>query len=104
VEKCTSYLGHAFIGININMAFLIDTVGGAQLGPLGSAATNRPIVTAPGDYDGEIGGMIGRRNRSTGRKPVPVPLCPPQNPHAVHFKFFLCGPSLTRGKYAITSS
>jgi hypothetical protein len=42
-----------------------------------------PIVPAPGDYDdGEIGGMIGRGNRSTRRKPAPVPLCPPQNPHA----------------------
>jgi hypothetical protein len=58
--------------------------GGVQLGPLGTAATNRPIVPAPGDYDaGEIGGkMIGRGNRSTRRKPAPVPLCPPQNPHA----------------------
>jgi hypothetical protein len=29
------------------------------LGPLGTAATNRPIVPAPGDYgDGEIGGMM----------------------------------------------
>jgi hypothetical protein len=28
------------------------------LSPLGSVATNRPIVPAPGDYDdGEIGGM-----------------------------------------------
>jgi hypothetical protein len=53
------------------------------LGPLGTAATNRPIVPSPGDYDdGEIGGMIGRRNRSTRRKPAPVPLCPPQIPHA----------------------
>jgi hypothetical protein len=60
--------------------FLIGIVGGGvQLGPLGTAATNRPIVPAPGDYDdGEIGGMIGRGNRSTRRKPVPVPLCPPQ--------------------------
>jgi hypothetical protein len=57
--------------------------GGVQLGPLGTAATNRPIVPAPGDYDdGEIGGMIGRRNRSTRRKPAPVPVCPPQTPHA----------------------
>jgi hypothetical protein len=32
--------------------FLIGTVGGGvQLGPLGTAATNRPIVPAPGDYD-----------------------------------------------------
>jgi hypothetical protein len=63
--------------------FLIGIVeGGIQLGPLGSAATNRPIVPASGDYDGEIGGMIGRGNRTTRRKPVPVPLCPPQTPHA----------------------
>jgi hypothetical protein len=41
--------------------------GGVQLGPLGTAATNRPIVPAPGDYDGEIGEMIGRGNRSTRR-------------------------------------
>jgi hypothetical protein len=54
------------------------------LGPLGTAATNRPIVPAPGDYDdGEIGGMMtGRGNRSTRRKPAPVPLCLPQTPHA----------------------
>jgi hypothetical protein len=31
---------------------------------------------------GAVGGMkIGRRNRSTRRKPAPVPLCPPQIPH-----------------------
>jgi hypothetical protein len=48
------------------------------LGPLGTAATNRPLVPVPGDYDdGEIGGMIGRGNRSTRRKPAPVP---PTNP------------------------
>jgi hypothetical protein len=53
------------------------------LGPLGTAATNRPIVPTPDDYDdGEIGGMIVRGNRSTRRKPAPVPLCPPQTPHA----------------------
>jgi hypothetical protein len=54
------------------------------LGPLGIAATNRPIVPAPGDIDdGEIGGiMTGWGNRSTRRKPVPVPLCPLQTPHA----------------------
>jgi hypothetical protein len=44
------------------------------LGPLGTAATNRPIVTAPGDYDdGEIGGMmIGRGNRVFGEN---LPQC-----------------------------
>jgi hypothetical protein len=46
--------------------------GGVQLGPLGTAATYRPIVPAPGDYDdGEIDGMMpGRGNRST-RKNLP---------------------------------
>jgi hypothetical protein len=53
------------------------------LGPLGTAATNRPIVPAPGDYDdGEIGEMIGRGNRSTRRKPAPMPLSPPQTSYA----------------------
>jgi hypothetical protein len=52
------------------------------LGPLGTAATNRRIVPASGDYDGEIGGKIGRENRSTPSNLAPVPLCPPQTPHA----------------------
>jgi hypothetical protein len=56
--------------------------GGVQLGAFGTAVTNRPIVPAPGDHDnGDIGGMIGRGNESTRRKPAPVPLCPPQTPH-----------------------
>jgi hypothetical protein len=55
---------------------------GVQLGPLVTADINKTIVPAPGNYDdGEIGGMIGRGNRSTLRKPAPVPLCPPQTPH-----------------------
>jgi hypothetical protein len=48
------------------------------LSPLGTAATNRPIVPVPGDYDDEeIGGMMmtGRGNRSTRRNPAPIPLC-----------------------------
>jgi hypothetical protein len=57
--------------------------GGVQLVPICTAATNRPIVPAQGDYeDGEIGEMIGRGNRSSRRKPAQVPLCPPQTPHA----------------------
>jgi hypothetical protein len=32
--------------------------GGVHLGPLGKAATDWPIVRAPGDYDD---GVIGRR-------------------------------------------
>jgi hypothetical protein len=47
----------------------------------------RPTVPASGDYDGgEIGGMIGRGNRSTRRKPVPVPLCPPHTPDATRIR------------------
>jgi hypothetical protein len=69
------FLGFLLIGI---------LGGGVPLGPLGTAATNSPIVPAPGDYDdGELGGMIGRGNRNTLRKPTPVPLCPPQTPHAL---------------------
>jgi hypothetical protein len=50
------------------------------MGPLGTSATEWPIVPTPGDYDdGEFGGMqIDRGNRSTRRKPAPAPLCPPQ--------------------------
>jgi hypothetical protein len=56
--------------------------GGVQLGPLSTAATDRPIVPAPGDCDdGVIGGMIGGGNRGTRRKPAPVPLYPPHTPH-----------------------
>jgi hypothetical protein len=58
------------------------------LGPLGTAATNRPVVPAPGDYDdGEIGGMIGRGNGSTRRKPAPMPLCPPQKRIVLPFPY-----------------
>jgi hypothetical protein len=54
--------------------------GGDQMGPLGTSATEWPILPAPGDYDdGEFGGMkIGSGKRSTRIKPAPVPLCPPQ--------------------------
>jgi hypothetical protein len=53
------------------------------LGPLGTTAKNRPIVSALDDYDDrEIDGiMIGRGNRITRRKLAPVPFCPPQTLH-----------------------
>jgi hypothetical protein len=59
--------------------------GGVRLGPLGTTATYRPIVPAPGDYDdGDIDGMmIGKGHRSTRRIPAPVPLCPPQTQHTL---------------------
>jgi hypothetical protein len=65
--------------------FLIGIVEGGW-SPFGSTrhcGHQWPIVPAPGDNDdGEIGGMIGRGNRSTRRKSAKVPLCPPQAPHA----------------------
>jgi hypothetical protein len=43
------------------------------LGPLGTAATNRPTVPAPGDYDdGEIGGIIGKETEVLGEN---LPQC-----------------------------
>jgi hypothetical protein len=55
---------------------------GVQLSPFCTAATNRSIVPAPGDYDdGEIGGMIGKGNRITRRKPAPMPQSPNHKPH-----------------------
>jgi hypothetical protein len=70
---------------NSNWTFFLITIvgGGVQLGPLVTSATNWPIVHAPGDHEvGEVDGMmISRGNRSTWRKPAPVPLCPPQTPH-----------------------
>jgi hypothetical protein len=70
--------------------------GGVQFGPLGMAATNRPIVPAPGDYDdGEIGGMmIGRGNRSTRRN---LPQC-----RFVHHKPHM--PARTRTRAAAVGS
>jgi hypothetical protein len=72
---------HIYTHLRINLINLHS--GGWNHGPLDTAATKWPIVSAPGDYDnGEVGGMIGKGNRSTRRKPAPVPLCPPQTPHA----------------------
>jgi hypothetical protein len=50
------------IQYNPHLIAILGGGGGVQLGPLGTAASNRPIVPAPGDYgDEEIGGMmIGR--------------------------------------------
>jgi hypothetical protein len=51
-------------------------------GPLGTSATVGLLYQIDGDDYGAVGGMrIGRGNRSTRRKPAPLPLCPPQIPH-----------------------
>jgi hypothetical protein len=45
-------------------------------------ASKRPTVPAPNDDEcGAIGGMLGRWNSLTRRKPGTVSLCPPQIPH-----------------------
>jgi hypothetical protein len=64
--------------------FFIFIIGGVGLSP-GTAATSgllyKPQMIDEGDC-GAIGGMkIGRGNRSTRKKPAPVPLRPPQIPH-----------------------
>jgi hypothetical protein len=66
------------------LLFFYSHSGGVELGPLGTSATEWPIVPATGDCDdGEFGGMkIGRGNRSTRRKPALEPLFPPQIPLA----------------------
>jgi hypothetical protein len=58
----------------------------SKLGPLGTSATEWPIVPAPGDCDdGEFGWMkTVRGNRSTWRKPAPAPLCSSQILHKTY--------------------
>jgi hypothetical protein len=68
---------------DVLLFFLNRLVGsGVQLGPIGTAATDWPIIPAPGDYDdGEFGAMkIDKGNRSTRRKSTPALLCPPEIP------------------------
>jgi hypothetical protein len=62
--------------------FIWYSGGWSQLSPLSTAATNRHIVPALGDYDdGEfVGMMIGKGNRSSRRKPAPVPILSTTNP------------------------
>jgi hypothetical protein len=68
--------------MQVSLIFLICIMWGVESRSTRHCGHQWPIVPAPGDYDdGEIGGMIGKGNRSTRRKPAPVPLCPPQTPH-----------------------
>jgi hypothetical protein len=65
--------------------FIFIILSGVRLSPLGTAATTGLLYQPQMIDDGDcraIGGMeIGRGNRSTLRKPAPVPHCPPQMPH-----------------------
>jgi hypothetical protein len=65
-------------GIALPLSFILP-LGGVRVSPLGTSATICPMVSTPDDrwLVWGIGRMrIGRGNRSTRRKPVPVPLCP----------------------------
>jgi hypothetical protein len=53
---------------------------GERLSPLGTSATIWPILQAPDGRWLVWSSRWNRRNRSTRRKPAPVPLCPPQIP------------------------
>jgi hypothetical protein len=69
---------------NVTVLFLVLVSWcGVRLSPLGTSATNWPILSAPDDDEcGAVSRMkIGGGNRRTRRKPAPVPLCPPQIPH-----------------------
>jgi hypothetical protein len=65
--------------------FIIIILSGVRLSSLDTAATTGLLYQLQMIEDGDcgaIGGMkIGSGNRSTRRKPTPVPLCPPQIPH-----------------------
>jgi hypothetical protein len=72
-----SHPAHNFqYNISLRLPVYLDFAsgGGIQLGTLGTAATDWPIVPAPGNYDD--GEFDGRGNRSTRRKPTPAPHCP----------------------------
>jgi hypothetical protein len=77
------------------LSFLIGIVGGGiQLGPLSTAATNRPTVPAPDDYDdGEIDVIIGKGNRITRRKLAPSAALSTTNP--------TCSPDANPGRRGV---
>jgi hypothetical protein len=75
------YINAAMYGV----FFFLVSLGGVRLSPLGTSATvgllSQPQIIDDADY-GAVGGMrIGKGNRSTRRKPAPLPLRPPQIPH-----------------------
>jgi hypothetical protein len=66
-------------------SFFLVYLRGVRLSALGTSATvgllYQPRMMDDDDY-GAVGGLrIGRGNRSTRRKPAPVPLCTPKIPH-----------------------
>jgi hypothetical protein len=70
------HLGHVIA--QVVLLIFLASWGGVRLSRIGTWATNWPIVPIPDDRRCEceaVGGMIiDRGNRSTRRKPAPVPL------------------------------
>jgi hypothetical protein len=64
---------------------LLIILSAVRLGSLGTGATIGLLYQSRMIDDGDCGAIcgmkIGRGNRSTRRKPAPLPLCPPQSPH-----------------------
>jgi hypothetical protein len=64
--------------------FFLVSLGGVRLSPLGTSATVG-LLYQPRMIDADYGAVGGirndRGNRSTRKKPAPVPLCSPQIPH-----------------------
>jgi hypothetical protein len=82
-ETVTSYNSTLFI-----MIIILIIIDGVRLSPLGTSATNWPIVPAPDDrwvLEHFVGMRIGKRNRNSRRKPFPSAICPPQIPHDLTF-------------------
>jgi hypothetical protein len=71
------------IAVYFLFIFIIPT--GVRLSPLGTAATTGLLYQLRTIDDGDCGAISGmkiiRGNRSTRRKPAPVPLCPSHIPH-----------------------
>jgi hypothetical protein len=83
--KLDTVTGRKQTAQNIVFFFFVVSLGGVRLSPLGTSATigllNQPRMVDDDDYGAVRGMRIGRGNRSTRRKPVPVPLCPSQIPY-----------------------
>jgi hypothetical protein len=80
-ENCVCPYSHTFLLPDWIVAFFLVSLGGVRLSPLGTSATAgllyQPRMIDDDDY-GAVGGMrIGSGNRSTRRKPAPVPQIPP---------------------------
>jgi hypothetical protein len=80
-----TYITQPQFAITSAFYFNLYSGGWSQLSPLSTVATTgllyQPRMIGDGDC-GEFGGIIGRGNRSTRRKPASMSLRPPQTPHS----------------------